>query len=480
MPTTGAERRRAATWPPPLDQPPVRTTLAQLVAGVRRRDRRALLAAEQRRTAGDRMGALRAYARLVDRSPQCWPARLHFGLLCHLGCDHDTALAELRAVLTRWPGLAEAWYNYGTILQCVGAYSESVDALARALALDPDADAARVNLGNAWLGLGQPERAIPYYHEAIARRPTHPDARWNLSHALLLLGQWREGWQAYEARWQIPGFVEGGQIQVPADHPVRPWTGTESLRLQRLLVVEEQGYGDTMMCFRYAPVLRARGAVTSWAVRPELVRLAEAATGGDRVLSIRESIPRDVDLAVSCMSLHARCATTPDTVPPPPPVRGVARAPRRPGPLRVGLAWQGSRAHRNDRIRSLPRGALAPLAALPGIEWACLSPEAWEPRLAETGLVPLLDGVADWYDTARRIAHLDLVVSVDTAIAHLAAGLGIPTWILLSAVPDARWGLTEATTPWYPAARLVRQPRAGDWASVIEAVAHALRTELPR
>lgn len=473
VPGRTADSRAAWRIPTP-DQLPRRTTLRDLVETVSPRDGARLLEAERRRLAGDRLGALRVFGKLARRR-RCWPARLHYALLAHLVCEHDIALAELRDVLRRWPGLAEAWYNYGTICQSVGDYCEAEAALALALALDPTSDAARVNLANARLGLGRIADAIAGYREAIQRRPRHAEARWNLSHALLLLDDWLAGWDAYEARWEIPGSVETAQIQIPADARCRPWHG-ESLRGQHLLVVEEQGYGDTIMCLRYAAPLRALGATTTWAVRPELMRVAAAAVAPDQIVSIHAPLPPTIDYVVSCMSLHQRLGVRPETVPP---LRiPVPAAPRpsttSPPARRIGLAWQGSRAHRNDRIRSLPRGALRPLAAIPGVEWSCLSPEAWEPRLAELGMQPLLAGVSDWYDTATRVATLDLVISVDTAVAHLAASLGVPTWLLISAVPDARWGLRDAHTPWYPTMRLYRQPVAGDWTAVIDRVAHDL------
>lgn len=146
--------------------------------------------------------------------------------------------------------------------------------------------------------------------------------------------------------------------------------------------------------------------------------------------------------------------------------------------MNVGLTWMGSKSHRNDGNRSLPRGALKPLALVQGVTWHCLCKEGWDDRLADLGMVNGLEGCEDWYDTAKAIRSLDLVVSVDTAIAHLAGGMGIPCWMLIAAVPDMRWMLERTDTPWYKSVRLYRQQKAGEWGPVIERVAADLQLEV--
>lgn len=146
--------------------------------------------------------------------------------------------------------------------------------------------------------------------------------------------------------------------------------------------------------------------------------------------------------------------------------------------MRVGICWTGSPSHRNDANRSLPRKALGPLAAVDGVTWVCLAKDAWDPELAKYGMVNGLEGCLDWFDTAQVVRALDLVITVDTAIAHLCGGLGVRTWVLLAAVPDMRWMLGRSDTPWYRSVRLYRQHVAGDWAAVVEQLAHDLRLEV--
>lgn len=143
--------------------------------------------------------------------------------------------------------------------------------------------------------------------------------------------------------------------------------------------------------------------------------------------------------------------------------------------MNVGLCWQGSKAHRNDTVRSLPRAAVLPLAQVEGVQWVSLTKDGWTPELGAAGLPDGLAGCTDWYDTAHVVRGLDLVVTVDTAIAHIAGGCGVPCWMLLAAVPDMRWMLGRDDTPWYRSVRLYRQPVAGDWTSVLERVAADLR-----
>ena len=143
--------------------------------------------------------------------------------------------------------------------------------------------------------------------------------------------------------------------------------------------------------------------------------------------------------------------------------------------MRVGLCWAGSPTHRNDGMRSLPRTAIVPLASVQGVEWVSLAKDAWTPEMGEAGLPNGLAGCDDWLDTARAIETLDLVITVDTAIAHVAGGLGVPCWVLITAVPDMRWMLDREDTPWYTSVKLYRQSIAGEWGPVVERVAHDLQ-----
>lgn len=277
---------------------------------------RRLVQGEQLHRQGNFYGAMKKYRALIDRNPKCWPAVFNASVLAHQICEHDWAIHWLTKAVTAEPGFQEAWYNLGTILQTVNRYQEAADALERAVALDPTASGALVNLGNAYLGLGRLGDAFVMYDRALQHKPQNPEAVWNLAHYLIMTGQWEKGWTCYEARWAIVGFTELNQVLVDASRPDAPrhWPDGADLTGKTLIVTEEQGYGDLFMCLRYAPMLRAMGARTIWAVRPECMRLVAASLAPDQVVSIRDAVPAG-DYLVSCMSLHQRLRVTPDTVP---------------------------------------------------------------------------------------------------------------------------------------------------------------------
>lgn len=292
-----------------------RTTQRDLARTLSTWEAKQLVSGEARHRAGDQIGAMRKYKKILDRNPRCWPALFSVATLAHHMCEHAWAVENLRRIVKALPGFVEAWFNIGTMLQCMGIYDEAEAALRTALELDPTFVSAWTNLGNAHLGLGRPDEASACFEKALFFAPRDSEARWNLAHVLILKGRWEEGWAAYEARWQIPGFVEMNAIAVDASRPdmPQPWRGAP-LQGKTLVVCEEQGYGDTFMCLRYAPQLRAMGAKTVWAVRPEVMRLAQAAVAPDEVVSIREPVP-GADYCVAMMTLHQRLGVTPETVP---------------------------------------------------------------------------------------------------------------------------------------------------------------------
>lgn len=276
---------------------------------------RYVLRGEKRHKAGDRVKAHNDYAKVLARNPKCWPAVFNLAVLAHEVCEHDVAITHLRRMTQHEPGAVDAWYNLGTILQSVGQYEEAERCLRRAVELAPDWPSPRVNLGNALLGLGRREEADAQYRAAMAHEPQNAEALWNRAHYLILTGRWLEGWHAYEARWGLPGFTELNAIRVDADRADLPreWTG-QPLAGCRLIVVGEQGWGDDIMCLRYAAALRDRGATTIWALRKGLHRLARTAVAPDEVVDVSEPVP-PADYITTTMSLHHYLRVTPETVP---------------------------------------------------------------------------------------------------------------------------------------------------------------------
>jgi hypothetical protein len=287
-------------------------------------------------------------------------------------------------------------------------------------------------------------------------------------------GRYARGWAEHEWRWQYRSFPASPRH---TDSP--SWRG-DALAGRRLLTWAEQGLGDTLQFVRYTRLLAQRGANVVLEVQPELLRLMRESLPEVEVVA-RGTVPRRFDLQAPLLSLPHLLDTRVETIPADVPYlhaqpeRVAAWAQRLGEPdgrLRVGLAWAGSPSFQNDRQRSLPVRHLAHLAEIPGVEWFSLQKNPAEPPPLE--LSDWTTELVDFADTAALMMHLDLVISVDTAVAHLAGALARPVWVLLPHPPDWRWFLDRTDSPWYPTARLFRQPRSADWSTVM----HDLTAEL--
>lgn len=377
----------------------------------------------------------------------------------------------------------EVQYNYGTALLAAGRFEDAAVSFARTLVRLPAHARAHANMGIALKEIGRPRDAAAHLGEALRLDPGFDDAAWNLALVHLLSGRWRDGFALYETRRRLPGFA----IRA-VDRPA--WDGAP-LAGRRLLVHAEQGIGDTLQFVRYLPRLAAAGGDVVFLAPDRLHPLLAPAVGGARLAGGAGPLP-PADVHAPLLSLPHLLGDDAPFAPSRPylsadPARRGDWSGRLAGPgLRVGLVWQGNPNFRADARRSVPLAALAPLAAVDGVRLIALQvgPGAaqrdalpWAVDRIETVARPGDDGA--FLDTAAIAANLDLVVSSDTAAAHLAGALGVPLWLMLSYVPDWRWGLIDDTTPWYPAARLFRQTAPGDWAGVAARLARSL-TELRR
>jgi tetratricopeptide (TPR) repeat protein len=406
--------------------------------------------------------------------------------------DLPGAWGWLRWALARDPSHAEAANMQGILLHGEGNFDEAVAAFDRAEALGSRAAAS--NRGNTFLDLGRMDEALRAHQLAVERDPSHPGALYNLSLTQLRLGEWDCGWPAYEARWRFREVHPR-----PRTFTKPRWRG-EPLDGRRVLLHAEQGLGDTIQFCRYATLVAARGGVAILQVQEPVTRLMQSlpAVGAGRAeVALLGAKPPEFDLECPLLSLPAVFGTTVETVPWPGAYLAAdrerafarllqtpyARTNEKPAirPLRVGLAWAGNPRYKADRNRSIKLAALLPLLRTAGVNWISLQKGAGAEQLSDlAGSVFVWDGAsrdADLAETAALVATLDLVITSDTCIAHLAGAMAKPVWILLPHLGDWRWMQQIETTPWYPTARLLRQTQPGDWASVVQRAIEEL-TEL--
>jgi tetratricopeptide (TPR) repeat protein len=437
----------------------------------------------------------------------------NLGLALHATGRTDEAIASYRNALQLAPDHPEILYNLGNACLALGRLDEALSSYDDVLTQATGHVGARVNRGNTLLRLNQPVAALASYDEALAATPGHPQILTNRGHALrrldrpvealadfkaalaaapefaeahfeaamthLTLGDFASGWKEYEWRWKTGAFARHRQ------QPRAPlWLGEQPIAGKTILLHAEQGFGDTIQFIRYAPLLAGKGAKVTCEVQPELLPLLSGLEG---VTVMASGAPRPAfDLHCPLLSLPLAFKTTPETIPAPIPYLAASaervsywRQRLPPGGPRAGFVWSGQASHKNDANRSI---ALARLAALfENPPWQCFSLQS-DLRAADRktlaglpNLIHLGAELRDFADTAAVISLLDVVISVDTAVAHLAGALGRPVLVLLPHAADFRWMRGRDDSPWYPMARLLRQPAFGDWDSVIAQVGEELR-----
>jgi tetratricopeptide (TPR) repeat protein len=425
--------------------------------------------------------------------------------------DLAGAWAWLRWALLRDPRQNEAVNMEGILLHNEGRFEEAVAAFEHAEALGNRAAAS--NRGNSLLDLGRMDEALRAHETAVARDPTHPGAAYNLALTRLRLGDWERGWPGYEARWRFREIH-----RVPRTFPVPRWSpdAVPHLNGRRILLHAEQGLGDTIQFCRYAALVVARGGVPILEVQQPVERLlrslaivrsgrAVTAILGTRGSKKNRAVDSQLDFELECplLSLPAAFHTTLESVPWPGPYlfadpalveeKCAAFPSLRPG-IRVGIAWAGNPRYKADRQRSVRLETLLPLLRTAqndlGVNWISLQKadarnqsagRDVDPIVAQLAALPpgvtVLDGSSrdrDLAETAALLATLDLVLTTDTCIAHLAGALAKPVWILLPHLADWRWMQDRETTPWYPTARLFRQRASGNWSELLARVARQL------
>jgi tetratricopeptide (TPR) repeat protein len=443
---------------------------------------RQAMAAHQR---GDVDGAERGYRSALALAPG-HPMATHFLGVAHYQRGRlEDAVRLLRAAVATLPQEPEFHNNLGLALAADDRPGEAIEAYRRALALKPTHAIAWSNLGLALQAENRLDEAVDAFRRALAIDPTFAQAHWNLGLALLARGDFAEGFREYAWRHRTPEFAAHAR-----SWPGPRWDGSAPAG-RTILAVAEQGLGDTLQFIRFAAPLAAQGARVIATAQAPLVRLLASAPGVSAVCGPSDPLPA-CDAHVPLVELAGLLGTTVATIPAEVPYLAADRARRAEvgamlapdaNALKVGLAWSGSAANTLNRRRSIPLAALAPLLALPGVAWYSLHRSVDE---GEIDAVPAAQALRrlpareDFDGMAALVAELDLIVSVDTSIAHLAGALAQPTWVMLAHAADWRWHPGRTDRPWYPTARLFRQPRAGAWDSVVHDVASALAAPAAR
>ena len=419
------------------------------------------------------------YRRAIELRPGNPATHNNLGIALKQTGQLQEAAAAYRQAIALKPDYVEAHNNLGNALKELGQLEEAAQCFQRALALRPELADAHSNLGNVLLAQGHVDEAAKAYERAIALNPDYAEARNNLALIQLQKGDFEHGWEGYEWRWKLKVAVAPRR-----DFPQPEWRG-EQLAGGRVLVHAEQGFGDAIQFCRYVPLMAQRGAKVILEVQPELKRLMAGLAGVHEAVRLGEALP-PFDCHIPLLSLPRVFGTRLDTIPadipylqaPPELVEAWREKLSGMAGLRVGLAWAGSPQHMNDRNRSLALATLAPLAAVGGATYVVLQkgPAAAQAATPPAGmkLVELGAELGDFADTAAVIANLDVVIAVDTAVAHLAGALGKPVWLLLPFAGEWRWLEGRSDSPWYPSMRLFRQPRPGAWGEVVEGVVQEL------
>lgn len=424
--------------------------------------------------------AVACYRRALDIVPDFADGYNNLGNALRAQGNLEEAVHCARRALELRPNFAAGYHTLGAVLHDQGRFEEAISCLRRSLALSPNQASTHNSLGLALDRQGWFEEAQTHYERAVQLRPDYGDAHWNLSLLLLRRGDYVRGWREYEWRWQSNDYSSGfRQFSQPQ------WDGSP-LAGRTILLHAEQGLGDTLQFIRYAPLVAGCGGQVIVECPAPLKKLFEGSLRSIRFVLRGQPLPA-FDVHCPLLSLPQRCGTTLINLPRQVPyLRADAEASaswrgklaEQPGCLKVGLVWAGNKGYRNDRNRSIPFAQLAPLWTAPGVSFYSLQKGEPATQAAEcpAGMkwIDWTGELNDFADTAALIANLDLVISVDTAVAHLTGALGKPVWTLLPLIPDWRWLLKRDDSPWYPSMRLFRQSTAGEWSSVVTRMADAL------
>jgi FKBP-type peptidyl-prolyl cis-trans isomerase 2 len=429
--------------------------------------------------------AISYYQKAIAQNPK------HAGSFYNLGVAFqrkgltDQAILNYEIAIGLNKDFIDAHHNLGVAYKEKGQFDEALICFQRVLQLEPNHKGAYYNIGNILTAKGRFEEAMQFYRKTVEMEPENAAAHWNIALLNLMAGNFDEGWKGYEWRWKLKGVSADRKFAEPL------WDGSD-IHGKTILLYTEQGYGDAIQFVRYAPLVARRGARVIIECKKELAGLFRGIDGIGQVIAQGNALP-EFDVQYPLLSLPFVFGTTLQNIPNEVPyitadpalikkwgnkLASVASL------LRVGLIWSGDSRFKNDHSRSCSLETFSPLAYSEDIAFYSLqmgesSVQAENPP-AGMKLIDYTGEIHNFSDTAAIIENLDLVISVDTAVAHLSGALGKPVWILLPFVPDWRWMVDKEDSPWYPTMRLFRQSAAGEWEGVVNRIKKALDEFLTR
>ena len=427
--------------------------------------------------------AVASYTRALQIRPDYVKAHCDLGGSLKEQGKLDEAVASYTRALQIKPDYAEAHNNLGNALQEQGKLDEAAANFTRALQIKPDYAEAHNNLGDALREQGKLDEAVASYTRALQIKPDYAKAKWNMSLVSLLQGNLRHGFELMETRL----YKSEASIRAPRNHLI--WDGKQIIMGAKFHVYEEQGLGDIIQFSRYLPLLKAKGAIVTFHVKAKLHSLLST-LNSDIELSASAPPADKLDFEAPLMSLPHLLGTQLDTVPAPIPYLSANEENSRrwrdklsSDKFKIGICWQGSKLN-VDVVRSFPLALFEDIFNISNIELISLHKGEGEDQLENiafdvTTLGPDFDAGPDAFcDTAAVMMNCDLIMTSDTAVAHLAGALGCNTWVILKSVPDWRWMMDVSNSPWYPNMTLYRQKNRGDWEAVLNEVQHDLRALL--
>jgi len=427
--------------------------------------------------------AISSYNKAIQLNPDYARSYNSLGTVLYESGDFNEAIDNYNKAIQLNPDYAEAYNNLGAALQSLGKLNEAVNNYNKAIQLKPYSSELQNNIGVVFQKLGKFDKATSNYNKAIQLKPDDVEAHFNLGLLLLLQGNFKDGWEKYEYRCRDKNY------SIPIHNLTQPqWDGS-ALKGRTLLIYVEQGLGDTFQFSRYLHHIKKDGGSIVFMCQSTVIDFYRGNDSGwdiyiDKVISADDPLPH-FDLHISLMSLPYIMDTNINNIP-----QGVPYIKTRQDMahswklkikkehikniIKVGLVWQGSKTHKNDHYRSIPLECFSSLLELDKVKLFSLQRGFGQEQIAknnfENNIIDWSSNFGQYINTAALIENLDLVISIDTSIVHLAGAMGKPVWVLLEAVPDFRWMLDHEDSPWYPSAKLFRQQDQGNWETVISKV----------